>query len=110
VQLALIAPIGPTVRRTRLPTVVLTERSGIRHDENDDDEEIIATINARVGAALENPEYVEAERRVDLSAEFHRTATMRWFEDAGLDQEIAEALYRVEWEPESRSVYPSRGG
>jgi HAD superfamily hydrolase (TIGR01509 family) len=63
-------------------------------------------INARVGAALEHPEHVEAERRIDLSAEFHRTATMRLFESAGLDQELAKALYRVEWEPESRPAYP----
>ena len=63
-------------------------------------------INARVGAALEHTEHVEAERRIDLSAEFHRTATMRLFESAGLDQELAKALYRVEWEPESRPAYP----
>jgi hypothetical protein len=56
-----------------------------------DDSERVASINARVGAALEHPEFVQAERRIDLSVE-HRTATMRLFEDAGLDLELAEAL------------------
>jgi len=31
---------------------------------------------------------------------------MRLFESAGLDQELSEALYRIEWQPESRPVYP----
>jgi len=47
---------------------------------------MVATINARVGAALEHPEYVEAKRRIDLGAETHRMATMRLFKSAGLDQ------------------------
>jgi FMN phosphatase YigB (HAD superfamily) len=70
------------------------------------DSEAVASINARVGKAFQPPEFVEAERRIDLSAEFHRTATMRLVEDAGLDLELAEALYRVEWELEARPVYP----
>jgi HAD superfamily hydrolase (TIGR01509 family) len=71
-----------------------------------DDSQTVASINARVGSALEHPDFIEAERRIDLSAEFHRTATMRLFEHAGLDLELGESLYEVEWAPDSRPMYP----
>lgn len=55
---------------------------------------------------MEHPEFIEAERSIDLSSEVHRTTTLRLFEVAGLDRELADALYRVEWEPESHPLYP----
>jgi HAD superfamily hydrolase (TIGR01509 family) len=71
-----------------------------------DDAETVASINRRVGAALEHHEFIEAERSIDLSSEVHRTTTLRLFEVAGLDRELANALYRVEWERESHPLYP----
>jgi HAD superfamily hydrolase (TIGR01493 family) len=70
------------------------------------DGDSVDSVMTRVRGALDLPEFIEAERRIDLSAEFHRATTMRMFNDAGLDPELAEALYRVEWEPETRPVYP----
>lgn len=35
---------------------------------------------------------------------------MRMYDQAGLDPELAEALYRVEWELESRPLYPDVPG
>jgi HAD superfamily hydrolase (TIGR01509 family) len=89
-----------------IPTPVWLAARALRSIGRADDSETIGTINTKVGVALEHPEFAEAERRIDLSAEFHRAATMRLFETAGLDQELADALYRVEWEPESRPPYP----
>jgi HAD superfamily hydrolase (TIGR01493 family) len=68
--------------------------------------ETVEAIVERVRGALELPEFIEAERVIDLSAEFHRATTMRMFDQAGLDRELAEALYRVEWEPQARPLYP----
>lgn len=89
-----------------IPTPAWLAARALRSVGRPADDETVGTINARVGAALEHPEYVETERRIDLSAEFHRTGTMQLFESAGLDQELSEALYRIEWEPESRPAYP----
>jgi HAD superfamily hydrolase (TIGR01493 family) len=63
---------------------------------------------ARAGwlAAAELPEVLEAERRIDCSAEFHRVATMRMFELAGFDIELAEALYRLESDPACNPLFP----
>jgi HAD superfamily hydrolase (TIGR01493 family) len=68
--------------------------------------EAVESVIARVQGASELPEFVEAERVIDLSAEFHRATTMRMYREAGIDPELAEALYRVEWELEARPVYP----
>jgi putative hydrolase of the HAD superfamily len=89
-----------------IPSPAWLAARALRSIGRPDNSETVASINARVRAALEDPEFVEAERRMDLSVEFHRTATMRLFDSAGLDPELAEALYRVEWEPEARPVYP----
>ena len=70
--------------------------------ERDVVEELV--INLRTAA--EAPEFVEAERHIDSSPELHRPISMQMFERAGLDEELAEALYRVEWDPTSRPLYP----
>jgi HAD superfamily hydrolase (TIGR01493 family) len=66
----------------------------------------VESVIERVQKTSDLPEFVEAERVIDLSAEFHRTTTMRMYEQAGVDPELAEALYRVEWQLESRPLYP----
>jgi HAD superfamily hydrolase (TIGR01509 family) len=66
----------------------------------------VEAVIERVQDVSDLPEFVEAERVIDVSAEVHRETTMRMYDQAGLDIELAEALYRVEWEPESRPWYP----
>ena len=68
--------------------------------------ETVDSVIERVQATSDLPEFIEAERLIDLSAEFHRATTMRMYDEARLDSELAEALYRVEWELEARPVYP----
>ncbi len=63
-----------------------------------------AVTGLRAAAAL--PEVREAERHEDCSAASHRSVTMRRFELAGLDPDLAEALYRVDFDPASHPLYP----
>ena len=74
--------------------------------ERDEVEEVV--VNLRTAA--EAPEFVEAERHIDSSPELHLPISMQMFERAGLDEELAEALYRVEWDPGSRPLYPDVPG
>jgi HAD superfamily hydrolase (TIGR01509 family) len=73
-----------------------------RSVERDEVEEVV--INLRTAA--EAPESVEAERHIDSSPELHHPNSMEMFERAGLDEEFAEALYRVEWDQASCPLYP----
>ena len=66
----------------------------------------VEEIAKSLRAAAEAPESVEAERHLDSSPELHRPMSMQLFERAGVDEELAEALYRVEWDQASRPLYP----
>jgi HAD superfamily hydrolase (TIGR01509 family) len=56
--------------------------------------------------AERRPEHVEAELRIDTSAAFHRQASLRLFADAGLDPELAEALYLLDFDQACHPLYP----
>lgn len=68
--------------------------------------DVVARVVTNIRTAAEAPEFVEAERHIDSSAELHRPISMRMFERASLDEELADALYRVEWDQASRPLYP----
>jgi len=74
------------------------------------DRQTVEAVIERVQDVSDLPEFVEAERVIDLSAEVHRETTMRMYNQGGLDIELAEALYRVEWELESRPLFPDVPG
>jgi HAD superfamily hydrolase (TIGR01549 family) len=57
-----------------------------------------------IGAA-QLGDVVEAMRDEDTSAGRHRAANMLWFRRAGLDTELAEALYAVDADPDNRPLY-----
>ena len=61
---------------------------------------------AGLNAAAELPEILEAERYEDCSVELNRSAMMLRFEKGGLDGELAEALYRLDFDPASHPLYP----
>jgi FMN phosphatase YigB (HAD superfamily) len=61
-------------------------------------------------AAAALPEVLEAEARIDCSAAFHHAATMRMFKLAGLDAELAEALYRLDADPACNPLFPDVPG
>jgi putative hydrolase of the HAD superfamily len=52
----------------------------------------------------------EAMATEDCSPELHRVANMLWFERAGLDRELAEGLYAMDFDPVTHPVYPDARG
>lgn len=68
--------------------------------------EVVEGLVAGLNAAAELPEILEAERHEDCSVELNRSATMLRFERAGLDGELADALYRRDFDPASHPLYP----
>jgi HAD superfamily hydrolase (TIGR01509 family) len=68
--------------------------------------DVIEAVRTGWFAAIELPEVVESESRIDCSADFHRTATMRKFELAGIDTELADALYRLELDAANHPLFP----
>ena len=46
------------------------------------------------------------DRMLDTSAAFHREASLRYFAFAGLDDELADTLYALDFEPASHPFYP----
>jgi HAD superfamily hydrolase (TIGR01493 family) len=70
------------------------------------DPEVVEAAVAGLRAAAELPEVVAAERYEDCSAALHHSVTMRRLERAGLDDELAEALYRLEFDPTSHPLFP----
>jgi HAD superfamily hydrolase (TIGR01549 family) len=70
------------------------------------DPEVVDAAVAGIAAAGSLPEILEAERHEDCSPELNRSVSMLRFEKAGLDAELAEALYQLDFEPESHPLYP----
>lgn len=68
--------------------------------------EMVDAMAAGLAETAELPEFVEAERGIDCSSELHRSVSMRLFQQAGLDSELAEALYRLDFDPSSHPLYP----
>jgi len=68
--------------------------------------EVIEAAVDGLHAAGELPEVLEAERHEDCSAELNRQAMMLRFERAGLDEALADALYRLDFDPASHPLYP----
>ncbi len=61
---------------------------------------------AGLTVAGERPEVLEAELGADRSAELNRSSMMLWFDRGGLDTELAEALYLLDFDPASHPLYP----
>ena len=66
----------------------------------------VESIERRVIAAFDRPEYMEIERTIDRSADLHRQGMMTIFGWAGLDDELAEVLYEQDLKPASHLLYP----
>jgi HAD superfamily hydrolase (TIGR01509 family) len=75
-----------------------------RLQRNASDAEVLQIVED-LRAAGELPEVVEARAEADCSAEKHRTATMLWYSEAGLDQALSETLYDFDFEPEAHPLY-----
>ncbi len=66
----------------------------------------ITSVVAALDVAARHPEVVETQRDIDCSAERHRESTMLWFRAAGLDDELAAVLYRLDFEAEHHPFFP----
>jgi len=52
------------------------------------------------------PGYAEDGRRVDVSVEANREIVLRWLRDVGLDDELALAIWSLDFEEDAWPVYP----
>jgi HAD superfamily hydrolase (TIGR01509 family) len=68
--------------------------------------DVVEAAVSGLNAAEQLPEIVEAARTEDCSSELNRAAMMLRFERAGLDDELAEALYRLDFDPACHPLYP----
>jgi HAD superfamily hydrolase (TIGR01509 family) len=70
------------------------------------DDEVVDPLWAALLAAGALPDVAEELRDEDTSAERHRFSNMLWFDRAGLDEELAAALYAFDHEIDNRPLYP----
>jgi HAD superfamily hydrolase (TIGR01509 family) len=70
------------------------------------DPETVEVAAAGLTEAGELAEVLESELRADRSAELNRSSMMLWFDRGGLDAELAEALYLLDFDPASHPLYP----
>lgn len=63
-------------------------------------------FSAQLARAATHPDVVTAMADEDTSAARHRAANMLWFEHAGLDRALAEALYAFDDDAGNRPLYP----
>ena len=57
----------------------------------------LSTVAAAINAVWELPEFVVARRQIDCSAAQHAETSLAIFAAAGLDDELATALYQLDW-------------
>jgi HAD superfamily hydrolase (TIGR01509 family) len=69
-------------------------------------EAMVSVIVDALDAASRIPSIAQSMSDIDCSAAGHRATTMAWFTDAGLDDELATALYDLDFEPESHPFFP----
>jgi HAD superfamily hydrolase (TIGR01549 family) len=62
-------------------------------------------LSAKLTSAETHPDVVAAMRDEDTSSARHRAANMLWFGYAGLDADLAEALYAFDDDPDNRPLY-----
>jgi FMN phosphatase YigB (HAD superfamily) len=67
--------------------------------------EVTALVDA-VRRAEQLPDHRAADQWLDTSAALHREATLGLYADSGLDPELADALYLLDFDPASHPYYP----
>jgi HAD superfamily hydrolase (TIGR01493 family) len=65
-----------------------------------------ATLEAAFEAVEDLPGFDRDEARIDTSVDAHREITMRRFRAVGLDDDLSEALYALDFQPRAWPVYP----
>jgi HAD superfamily hydrolase (TIGR01509 family) len=72
----------------------------------DPQSESVRRLVSALTALESTPAFLEDELRVDTSSETNRSVMMGRFRSAGFDDELAEAMYRVDLEADAHPVYP----
>ena len=80
-------------------------RSALARLERSTSDAEVAEVVDRLQVARELPTVVGAQTTADCSAGQHRTMTMLWFAEAGLDTALAETLYGLDLEPVAHPLY-----
>ena len=70
---------------------------------SDDD---LAAIEAKLNESYELPHLAERFPTADISADAHRSVMLDWFAAAGLDAELAAALYALDLDPTFQRFFP----
>ena len=66
----------------------------------------VTRITESLNRALEHPDIRAAMQVEDCSVEDHSWANLKWFDRAGIDRELAESMYGIQFRPETHSAYP----
>lgn len=69
-------------------------------------EDRVAALSDALRRAAQLPEVVAAEVGCDCSTVAHREWSLMYFEVAGLDEELAESLYALDFDPVAHPFYP----
>jgi HAD superfamily hydrolase (TIGR01509 family) len=80
---------------------------GVGRPASDD---AVASFSDALRAGASHPEVVEGEKTCDCSAQAHRAWSLRFFELAGFDAELAESLYALDFEATSHPFYSDVAG
>jgi HAD superfamily hydrolase (TIGR01509 family) len=94
---------GTLVQIPRLEDLI---RQALARIGRSEDPATVRDIARRIERANADAGRAEDARRIDTSADLHRELTLQMFRDASLGEDLAEAVYRVEWAPENRRPYP----
>jgi HAD superfamily hydrolase (TIGR01509 family) len=70
---------------------------------SEDEKKAVRNAFDRIG---DLPGFAEDEARVDISLEAHREVVMGWLLAVGLDANLAEVLYGLDFEPAAWPVFP----
>ena len=70
----------------------------------------VGPIAAALAEASSRPDVVAREATIDCSAAEHRAASMEWVRAAGLDDELAEALYALDFEAANHPFFSDVAG
>jgi HAD superfamily hydrolase (TIGR01493 family) len=70
------------------------------------DSQVVDRLVDSLIAAAKDEGVLRAEESLDCSPETHYEGTMLWFRSAGIDDELARALYELDLDPASHPFYP----
>jgi HAD superfamily hydrolase (TIGR01509 family) len=68
--------------------------------------QVITDLAERIDVASRSPEFLAAGATIDCDPVGHRATTLKMFRSAGMDTELAEALYGLDFDPECHPIYP----